>query len=47
MEIPELPGCLSQGENMQEALEMIEDAKRCWIADAGVFLIPGEHDCQP
>ncbi len=34
VEIPELPGCLSQGETLQEALEMIEDAKRCWIADA-------------
>ncbi|MCL6478101.1 MAG: type II toxin-antitoxin system HicB family antitoxin [Peptococcaceae bacterium] len=34
VEIPELPGCLSQGETAEEALEMIEDAKRCWIADA-------------
>lgn len=34
VEIPELPGCISQGETLQEALEMIEDAKRCWIADA-------------
>ncbi|MBC7105013.1 MAG: type II toxin-antitoxin system HicB family antitoxin [Firmicutes bacterium] len=34
VEIPDLPGCISQGETVQEALEMIEDAKRCWIADA-------------
>ncbi|MEW6273541.1 MAG: type II toxin-antitoxin system HicB family antitoxin [Bacillota bacterium] len=34
VEIPELPGCLSQGETLQEALEMIEDAKLCWISDA-------------
>ena len=34
VEIPELPGCLSQAETVDEALKMIEDAKRCWIADA-------------
>lgn len=34
VELPDLPGCISQGETVQEALEMIEDAKRCWIADA-------------
>lgn len=30
-EIPELEGCLTQGDNMQDTLEMIEDAKRAWI----------------
>lgn len=30
-EIPELPGCLTQGDDMQETLAMIEDAKRAWI----------------
>lgn len=34
VEVPDLPGCISQGQTLQEALEMIEDAKRCWIADA-------------
>lgn len=34
VEIPDLPGCISQGETLEEAKEMIEDAKRCWIADA-------------
>jgi antitoxin HicB len=34
VEIPELPGCLSQGETKEEALAMIEDAKRCWLIDA-------------
>lgn len=29
--IGELPGCVSQGETLDEALHMIEDAKRCWI----------------
>ncbi len=32
--IEELPGCISQGETREEALEMIEDAMRAWIADA-------------
>ena len=30
--IPELPGCISQSETLEEAFAMIEDAKRCWIA---------------
>ncbi len=31
VEIEDLPGCISQGETAQEALEMIEDARRLWI----------------
>jgi antitoxin HicB len=31
VEIPELPGCLSQGDTVEEAMAMIEDAKRGWI----------------
>lgn len=31
IEIPELPGCISQGETVEEALAMIEDAKRGWL----------------
>lgn len=34
VEIPELPGCISQGETMEEALAMIQDAKICWIESA-------------
>ena len=30
-EIPELAGCLTQGDDIQDALEMIEDAKKAWI----------------
>lgn len=29
--IPELPGCISQGDTIEDALAMIEDAKRCWL----------------
>jgi len=29
--IEELPGCLSQGDTYEEALEMIEDAKKGWL----------------
>ena len=32
--IPELPGCITQGDTRLEALEMIEDAKRCWLTAA-------------
>ena len=30
-EIPQLPGCMSDGETQQEALNMIEDARRLWL----------------
>ncbi|GMB02080.1 type II toxin-antitoxin system HicB family antitoxin [Pelosinus sp. IPA-1] len=30
-EIPELPGCLTQGDNWQDIFEMIQDAKAAWI----------------
>ena len=31
VKIDELPGCMSQGETVDEALAMIEDAKRGWL----------------
>jgi len=31
IEIPDLPGCITQAETADEALYMIEDAKKCWI----------------
>jgi len=30
--IPDLPGCLSQGDTAEEAVEMIRDAQRGWLA---------------
>jgi predicted RNase H-like HicB family nuclease len=30
-EIKDLPGCVSQGETVEEALEMIEEARRLWL----------------
>jgi antitoxin HicB len=32
--IPELPGCITQGETRAEILEMLEDAKEAWISTA-------------
>ncbi len=32
--MPELPGCMSQGDTPEEALEMIRDAQRGWITVA-------------
>jgi len=31
IEIPDLPGCITQAESADEALAMIEDAKKGWI----------------
>ncbi len=33
-EIEELPGCFTEGDTKEEALTMIEDAKKSWIAVA-------------
>lgn len=31
IEFPELPGCMSDGQTIEEAIANGEDAKRCWI----------------
>jgi len=31
IEIPELPGCISQGQTLEEAYKMIQDAKKGWL----------------
>lgn len=28
---PELPGCITCAETVQEGMEMLEDAKKCWF----------------
>ncbi len=33
--VPDLPGCMSDGETPQEALTGAYDAIECWIAEAG------------
>jgi antitoxin HicB len=32
--IEELPGCITEGDTIEETLELIEDAKRVWIEGA-------------
>lgn len=32
--VPELPGCMADGETPEEALSGAYDAIRCWIAEA-------------
>ena len=32
IEFPDLPGCMSDGETIEEAIANGEDKKRCWIA---------------
>lgn len=46
VEVPALPGCISQGESWDEALDMIQDAARLWIetAEARGWPIPEERD---
>ena len=31
---PELPGCITQGDTIEELMFMAEDAKRCWLEAA-------------
>ena len=33
-EVPSLPGCVSEGETREEALENVRDAIECWIGAA-------------
>jgi len=43
VEYPDLPGCMSDGETIDEAIANAEDAKRCWIAamkEAGRLIPP-------
>jgi len=45
--IAELDGCLSHGATIEEALSMIEDAKRCWIEtnlEAGDKIPEPDHE---
>jgi antitoxin HicB len=34
VEIEDLPGCISQGETVEEAMKMIEEARRLWLESA-------------
>ena len=45
---PELPGCLSCGETVEEAMQNIEDAKRTWIETAleDGMIIPEPSDAE-
>jgi antitoxin HicB len=42
--IPDLPGCMSQGDTVEEAMEMIRDAQRGWLT---VALEHGDSIPQP
>ena len=47
IEFPDLPGCMSDGETIEEAIANGEDAKRCWIAamkEAGRPIPPPSAD---
>ena len=33
-EIPDLPGCITQGDTMEEAIALIHDAKHIWLETA-------------
>ena len=34
IEFPDLPGCMSCGQNITEVIKMGEDAKKCWLESA-------------
>ena len=31
VEVPSLPGCVTQGDTLEEAVEMARDAIQCWL----------------
>ena len=50
IQIKDLPGCYSQGETVEEALEMIEEARRLWLEsmyeDGSEISLPGSTEKQ-
>lgn len=36
-EVPDLPGCISDGDTPEEAVKNVEDALRSWIVTANEF----------
>ena len=34
IQFPDLPGCMTCGDNIEQAIEMGDDAKKCWIESA-------------
>jgi antitoxin HicB len=47
IEFPDLPGCMSDGETIEEAIANGEDAKHCWIVamrEAGRLVPPPSAD---
>jgi len=41
IQFPDLPGCMTCGESIEQAVKMGEDAKKCWIESAlkdGAFI---------
>ena len=42
--VPDLPGCITQAETKIELLEMLEDAKKCWLESA---LETGDNIAEP
>ncbi len=45
VEVPSLPGCISQGDTVEEALANIQEAIELWIEDAEAHgeLIPADY----
>jgi antitoxin HicB len=47
IEFPDLPGCLSDGETVEEAIKNGKEAVRCWIKAAEeadqIVPVPGKH----
>lgn len=36
VEVPDLPGCLTQGESVEEAVRMAKDAALCWLSEGSI-----------
>ena len=47
--VPALPGCISAGETIEEALDMIAEATDLWleVARERGLVIPAQFDLQP
>ena len=46
MRVPDLPGCASQGETFEEALENIKDAISLYLEDSNIKDTSEDYRCQ-
>ncbi len=45
--VPDLPGCITTGQSIEECLDLIQDAANLWLCDRNEFPKPTPHSAVP